>query len=187
MNLPSDRPPSAVRRFAVAAALAFALVRLPWLCVASAQRTANAAPGVARVFAEDADARIARATGLSSAVLAAIRGAMPADGRLVLYSPYGGQQFELDAADPRGEPSRQVRTMFERAKNLLYPTPRDVHFARDPAELLAKVKGQAGRTLVVDGTQAPVELAVGGRYTLVHSETIAPGGLLRVWKFEAEQ
>lgn len=163
------------------------LARLPWLLSATGARAADATAGVGRAVGEPAAQRIERATGLPAAVLAAIRANVPAGGRLVLYSPYGGQQFELDAGDPRGEPARQVRVLFERAKNLLYPEPRDVHFARDAAELLAKVKGHAGATVVVDGTQAPTELAVGGRYSLVHTETFATGGRLRVWKFEEER
>lgn len=149
-------------------------------------RTATVLPetwqAAGRAVAETPAQRIQRASGLSAEFLAAIRSALPADGRLVLYSPYGGAAFELDAADPRGEPARQVRTLFERAKNLLYPLPRDVHFARDAAELAALVAPAfAGRLCVVDGTQGTAELAVGGRYELV--QTLALGtAALRLWR-----
>lgn len=135
-----------------------------------------------RAVAESGTERIERSSGITPQLVAAIRDAMPADGRLVLYSPYGGKEFELDGADPRGEPARQVRVLFERVKNLLYPTPRDVRFARDSAELLTQVDANlAGRLLVVDGTQGPGELTVGGRYELVYE---APGRIpqLRVWR-----
>lgn len=151
-------------------------------------RTATALPATLqaarRAAADPPELRIQRASGLSADFLAAIRSALPADGRLVLYSPYGGAEFELDGADPRGEPARQVRTLFERAKNLLYPLPRDVHFARDAAELAALVgPAFAGRLCVVDGTQGTAELAVGGRYELV--QTLALGtAALRLWRLQ---
>ncbi len=126
--------------------------------------------------------RIQRASGLSPEFLAAIRAAMPAGGRLVLYSPYGGREFELDGSDPRGEPARQVRGLFERTKNLLYPHPRDVRFARDAVELLGHVEAKPVEPLlVIDGTQGDAELTVGGRYDLLH--TSAPGvPRMRLWR-----
>jgi hypothetical protein len=131
--------------------------------------------------------RVERASGISPELIAAIRASMPADGRLVLYSPYGGKEFEFDATDARGELSRQVRGLWERMKNLLYPMPRDVHFARDPGELQMLVDASlAGRLLVVDGTQGPGELTVGGRYELVFD---VPGRVpqLRVWRLRGRE
>ncbi len=149
-------------------------------------RTAVALPAAlaaaARGCSEPESLRVQRASGLSAGLLAALRAQLPADGRLVLYSPYGGKEYELDGADPRGEPARQVRTLFERTKNLLYPTPRDVRFARDPDELRAQLEGAApGEVLVVDGTQGNIELSVGGAYELVHVEALGSGAQLRLW------
>ena len=135
----------------------------------------------ARATNDPEHARIERASGLSLELILSLQIEVPEDARLVLYSPYGGKEFELDAADPRGEPARQVRGLFERAKNLLYPHPRDVHFARDPDELLGKLAGRApGTVFVLDGTLAPDPLAVGGRYTLLFENP--PGKpRLRLW------
>lgn len=162
------------------------LVAAVW-CVALGLSTSAALPEIVgaarRGLVEPASVRIQRASGLTPELLAAIRATLPADGRLVLYSPYGGAEFELDGADPRGEPARQVRTLFERAKNLLYPAPRDVHFARDPAELRSKLGADlAGRLLVVDGTQGDEPLAVGGRYELLHTQALGTARL-RLWRF----
>jgi hypothetical protein len=137
-----------------------------------------------RALVDSQEQRVERASGLSGAFLAAIRAAVPAGGRLVLYSPYGGAIYELDAADPRGEPARQVRTLFERAKNLLYPHPRDVHYARDAAELGKLVDPQfVGRLCVVDGTQGGGELTVGGRYELLQTQTLGTA-MLRLWRLQ---
>jgi len=137
---------------------------------------------LSRAVGDTPEQRIQRASGISPALVAAIRAALPADGRLVVYSPYGGAEFELDGADPRGEPARQVRVLFERAKNLLYPFPRDVAFARDADELRGKIEpGCEGRLLVIDGTQEPVELTIGGRYDFVHEEPIGTAKL-RLWR-----
>jgi len=155
------------------------LLGLGWSCRAA---IANNVAAATRALQESPQQRIQRASGLGPEFMAAIRAAMPVDGRLVLYSPYGGSEFELDGSDPRGEPARQVRGLFERAKNLLYPSPRDVRFARDPEELLRHVDAKlVGRLVVVDGTQGEAELTVGGRYELLH--TSAPGGpRMRVWR-----
>lgn len=173
------------RSLATAWVAVAALVVATW-GVALGWRTANALPptcqAAARALTDAPAQRIQRASGLSAEFLAAIRSALPDGGRLVLYSPYGGAAFELDAADPRGEPARQVRTLFERAKNLLYPVPRDVYFARDAAELAALVApAYVGRLCVVDGSQGGGELVVGGRYELV--QTLALGtAALRLWR-----
>lgn len=157
-----------------------------WAVSLVAQRVAGIGEAVAAVhrgWSEPVGERIQRASGLSPAMLTAIRDAVDPDGRLVLYSPYGGAEFELDAADPRGEPARQVRTLFERAKNLLYPRPRDVHFARSPDELQQKLRADlVGRLLVVDGTQAPDALTVGGRWQLLHEDRLG-SARLRLWRF----
>ena len=149
----------------------------------SSDRAVAGAGQVARVFSETPEQRIARASGIGANLATAIREAVPADGRLVLYSPYGGAEFELDADDPRGDPARLVRTLFERAKNLLYPNPIDVHFARDAVELLDKIDVDlAGRLVVLDGTQGPDRLTVGGDYELLHEEAIGAAGRLRLWR-----
>ncbi|MBM4063070.1 MAG: hypothetical protein FJ265_18535 [Planctomycetes bacterium] len=188
MNAPTPEPRSepagrAARAFAAVAIVAVA-VWLVALIVRAVPALATATAAAARGATEPAAARIQRSSGLSPALRAAIREHLPADGRLVLYSPYGGAAFELDATDPRGEPARQVRTLFERCKNLLYPHPRDVHFARDAAELATRLGPRwAGRLLAVDGTQGGAELAVGGRWQLLHTEPLGTG-VLRLWRFQ---
>lgn len=158
------------------------LLLLGWRTVGAVGEAGVAA---ARSVRESSEQRIQRVVGLGPDFLATLRRAVEdggAETRLVLYSPYGGQAFELDGADPRGEPARQARGLFERCKNLLYPHPRDVRFARDAEELRGHAQGaQAGRFLVVDGTQDDSELTVGGRYELLC--TSAPGGpRLRLWR-----
>lgn len=163
----------------VAATLVAWLLLLGWRTAGTLGEVGAAA---VRARTESPAQRIQRASGLSAEFLAAIRAASPADGRLVLYSPYGGREFELDGNDPRGEPARQVRGLFERCKNLLYPHPRDVHFARDAEELRGLVTpAGVGRLLVVDGTQGDTELAVGGTYELVHAESLGTARL-RLWR-----
>lgn len=155
-----------------------------WRVLGLPAALAVALTAVQRAGQTTAAERVQRATGLSPALVAALREAAAQDPslRLVCYSPYGGASFELDAADPRGEPARQTRILFERTKNLLYPAPRDVHFARDAAELLGKLAPElAGRVLIVDGTQGAEPLAVGGRHELLHQQT-APVRL-RLWRW----
>jgi len=133
---------------------------------------------------EPAVLRLQRASGLGPDLVQQLRQDLAEQDRLVLFSPYGGQDHELDGDDPRGEPARQIRTLFERTKNLLYPRPRDVRFARDAAELLQQLEGAVpGRCFVLDGTQAPVPLAVGGRYELRHVETLGTAQL-RLWRWQ---
>jgi hypothetical protein len=160
---------------------AFGLWRLAAVPTPVAEAAAAAARGLTSADAE----LVVRATGLGPALVAQVRALAVAEPqpRLVFYSPYGGAPFELDAHDPRGEPARQTRILFERGKNLLYPTPRDVHFARDAAELQGLLRADlAGRFLVVDGTQGPEPLAVGGHYELLGEQT-APVRL-RVWRWQ---
>ncbi|MCA8976866.1 MAG: hypothetical protein KDC98_19240 [Planctomycetes bacterium] len=158
------------------------VLRLPVLCLDTGSRVGRTSEAVQRALTEPAVRRIERAIGVSPTLAAAIRAAVPEHGRLVLYSPYGGAAFELDAGDPRGEPARQVRTLFERVKNLLYPRPRDVAFARDADELRAKIAPTSpGRLVVLDGTQGPEPLTVGGDYELLHREALG-GGQMRLWR-----
>ena len=182
---PPPRPP--LVRVWLGLVVLVVVVRLPTLATAAGERAGVQAEALQRVVTEPAFARVARCTSISAALTTAIRDAVPAGGRLVLYSPYGGAEFELDAADPRGEPARQVRTLFERAKNLLYPRPRDVHFARDAAELLGKIDAEFGGAFVVlDGTQGPAQLAVGGDYELLHHEAVG-SGQLRLWRLRRQR
>ncbi len=159
------------------------------LAIGLPARVQNAAAAVGRAWQEDDAATVLRASGISAPLVAAIRTHLPEahrpdGGRLVLYIPYGGGAYEMDANDPRGAMARQVRELWGRAKNLLYPFPRDVQFAREAGELLPRLDpAYAGRLLVLDGTQEPRDLAVGGRYTLVHEERL---GVLRMrlWRWE---
>lgn len=159
------------------------------LAVGLPARVQNAAAAVGRAWQEDDAATVLRTSGISPQLVAAIRTHLPDaqrpdGGRLVLYIPYGGGAYEMDAADPRGAMARQVRELWGRAKNLLYPFPRDVQFAREAGELLPRLEpAYAGRLLVLDGTQEPRELTVGGTYTLVHEERL---GVLRMrlWRWE---
>ena len=158
------------------------LLLLGWRTVGA---VGDAGVAAARSVQESTEQRIQRVVGMGPEFLATLRRAVEeagAETRLVLYSPYGGQAFELDGADPRGEPARQTRGLFERCKNLLYPHPRDVRFARDAEELRVHSDGaKAGQFLVVDGTQDDSELTVGGRYELLC--TSAPGSpRLRLWR-----
>lgn len=148
----------------------------------TAGRVATAAAAAARGCSESAATRVLRTSGISADLVAAIRASMPEDGRLLLYSPYGGQQFVLDASDPRGEWARQLRGLWGRLKNLLYPRPRDVAAVYDPAELLAQVRAdQVGRLLVLDGTQGTVPLTVGGEYELIREELLG-AVRMRLWR-----
>lgn len=140
----------------------------------------------AAAFTEPVELRVQRASGLGPALVQRLRQDLQESDRLVLFSPYGGQQFELLGDDPRGEPARQIRTLFERTKNLLYPRPRDVRFARDPAELLQQLEGAVpGRCFVLDGTQGPIELVHGGRFELRHTELLGTAQL-RLWRWQGK-
>jgi hypothetical protein len=125
----------------------------------------------ARGLGEPPAQRIQRASGISPAFAAAIREAVPRDGRLVLYSPYAGPEFEF-----------VLRLLFERTKNLLYPAPRDVAFARLADELRGHVQPDMERRLVVvDGTQERVDLSIGGAWDLLHTEPLG-AHQLRLWR-----
>lgn len=148
------------------------LARLPGLVAGAGGRVADGAAAIGRVLREPPAERIQRTTAISPEFVAAVRSGLPPGGRLVIYGPYPGPQFE-----------GLVRQQFERVKNLLYPAPRDVVYALSAAELGARVTPDfEGRLLVVDGTQEPVELTAGGRYELVHSESIGGAGRLRLWR-----
>lgn len=179
-----------------AAAWLVGLVAIACLCgllVDLPERVSNVGAAVARAWREDDDATILRASGIAPELVAAIRAnlpeaARPDGGRLVLYIPYGGGEYEMDAADPRGAMARQVRELWGRMKNLLYPQPRDVQFAREAKELTPWLDpAYAGRLLVLDGTQPlgaqPPPLAVGGRYTLLHEQRLGVL-LMRLWRWE---
>ena len=157
----------------------------PWLVVAGAVVAAwfavlgwRAAAGfpetwaaVSRGMSEPQAQRIQQASGISPGLVAAIRTALPEGGRLVLYSPYPGPEHEFF-----------LRALFERMKNLMYPDPRDVGFVRNADELRAHVQpGLEGKLVVVDGTQEPIDLSIGGAYELVHEEPIG-AGRLRLWR-----
>lgn len=154
------------------------------LLIAAPARIANAAAAVGRAVRESDDATILRTSGIAPELVASIRRELFDGGRLVIYSPYGGGEFEMDANDARGEMARQVREMWGRMKNLLYPRPRDVTFARSADELRPKLAPElVGKLLVLDGTQEPTPLVVGGRYRLVHEVRL--GQLrMRLWCWE---
>ncbi len=153
------------------------LVRLPVLVPATWSAAANIAPAVRRGVTLPAAERIQRVTGIGPAFVTAVREALPDGGRLVLYSPYVGTDLEF-----------LLRLQFERTKNLLYPRPRDVHFASGAPPLLEKLEpALAGRLLVLDGTQGDAVLAIGGRYELLHTESIGGGARLRLWRWLGPQ
>lgn len=169
------------RRLVLGLAAVFGL----WRLTALPTPLAEAAAAAARGLSSPAEERVQRATGLGPELVARLRALAAAEPglRLVFYSPYGGASFELDAQDPRGEPARQTRILFERGKNLLYPKPRDAHFARDAGELLALLAPElAGRVLVVDGTQGPEPLTVGGAHELLHDQAMPVR--LRLWRWQ---
>ncbi|MCA8964976.1 MAG: hypothetical protein H6838_10930 [Planctomycetes bacterium] len=178
----SQPPPRRAERalpVVVAIVVAAFLAVLGWR---TAGRVATAAAAAARGCSETPEARILRTAGIPASLVQAIHEALPEDGRLVLYSPYGGQEFVLDAADPRGEWARQLRGMWGRLKNLLYPRPRDVRPAYDPGELQALVEpGLVGRLLVLDGTQGTAPLTVGGDYELIREELLG-AVRMRLWR-----
>ncbi len=177
---PSTTPAERVLPVLVCVVVAAFVVVLGWR---TAGRVATAAAAAARGCSEPAEARILRTSGIPASLVQAIRTALPEDGRLVLYSPYGGQQFVLDANDPRGEWARQLRGMWGRLKNLIYPRPRDVRPAYDAEELQALVEpGLVGRLLVLDGTQgSAAPLTVGGDYELIREERVGTV-LMRLWR-----
>ena len=147
-------------------------VRLPVMATASGGHALERAPALIRGLGESAADRIARASAITPAFIAAVRDALPQDGRLVLFSPYTGAEFEF-----------LLRSQFERSKNLLYPDPRDVHFARGADELRSKIAPAfERRLLVVDGTQQPIPLTIGGDYELLHGEHIGGAVNLRLWR-----
>lgn len=151
-----------LRLLFVALAAAWILARLPSGAVNAACGLPTAWRDVRTVLELDGAKRIARAAGVTPDVLALLRRTLGEDGRLVVYCPYRGTVVELI-----------VRTQFERLKNLLYPTPRDVAFAHEAAELQQWVEARlAGRLVVVDGTQEPTELPVAARFDLLTEQRL---------------
>lgn len=178
--MPPPPIPTAVPRRAtavlvlVALLLAWVLARLPFLVVAAGGKVGTACSEAAAAWREAPEARIARASGVTPELIAAIRGAVPQGGRLVLFSPYPGRDFEL-----------LLRSAFERTKNLLYPEPRDVWFARNAGELRLHLhKELEQRLLVLDGTQEPTDLPVPGAFTLVGTHSLGGAGRLRLWRLD---
>ncbi len=161
------------------------LVRIPFLGSDGWTWLGTCSERVVRGLTEPDDALVQRATGLSPVLTGEIRDAAGEEGRLVVYSPYGGHEFAHDVADPRGEPARQTHQMFVRVKNLLYPVPRDVSVAFDPNELLEKLGeplDPARQFLVLDGTQGPAPLTIGGEWDLLHRQEFGGTGQLRLWR-----
>lgn len=138
---------------------------------------AEAAATVPRAWQRNLDAatlpareRIARTVGVPPALEALLRERLGETGRLVLFCPYPQEVFR-----------NLLRLYFERVKNLLYPTPRDVSFAGSAAELAERIgAGPAGRLIVLDGTQEDVPLPVPGRFELLGELRIG-SSRLRYW------
>lgn len=166
--------------------VALCLLLVVALAAGTAAKLPVALAAATAALTEPVELRVQRASGLGPSLVQRLRQDLQESDRLVLFSPYGGQQFELLGDDPRGEPARQIRTLFERTKNLLYPRPRDVRFARDPAELLQQLDGAVpGRCFVLDGTQGPIDLTFGGRYEPRHTELLGTAQL-RLWCWQGK-
>lgn len=188
MTASSDAPKPAFTPAALAWLGIVALVvlaRIPFLVGDGWSWFATCSERVVRGFTVPDAVLVQRATGLSPALVGAIREAAGQEGRLVVFSPYGGQEFALDVGDPRGELARQTHQTFVRVKNLLYPRPRDVSVAFAPDELVAKLAEPMapGRALLVlDGTQGPAPLAAPGEWELLHRQVLGGVGQLRLWR-----
>ena len=176
VNDPTDASARRLPRAAVvwlAVAAVVVLARIPTTAWNAAARAGAGAEAVGRVLTETPAQRIERASSISPALVRAVREAIPAEGRLVLYFPYPGEQSEF-----------LLRHQFECIKNLLYPAPRDVAFARTADELRGLIApGDEGRLFVYEGALGPSALTVGGRYELLHERTLG-AVRLRLWRLE---
>ena len=77
------------------------LVRTPFLVGDGWAWLSTCSERVVRGFTESNAVLVQRATGLSPELVDAIREAAGEEGRLVVYSPYGGQEFAHDVGDHR--------------------------------------------------------------------------------------
>jgi hypothetical protein len=149
-------------------ALVWCLVRVPFLLADGAARLPETWRQARAAATRSRDELVDAAIGLPPAIERLLRERLPEDGRLVVYSPYRGEVAEY-----------LLRTQFERLKNLLYPSPRDAHFALDAADLQRRIEARFDRKLVVvDGTQADAPLPVPGDFELLREQRL--GGAMRV-------
>jgi hypothetical protein len=152
----------------LAVALVWLFVRVPFLVADCAGRLPDAWRQAGAALTQPRAALVEAAIGVTPTVERLLRERLPEDGRLVVYSPYRGEVAEY-----------LVRTQFERLKNLLYPAPRDAHFALDADDLRRRLEARfAGKLVVVDGTQEDTPLPAPGEFELLADQRL--GGAMRV-------
>ncbi|MEC7583518.1 MAG: hypothetical protein VYE77_04310 [Planctomycetota bacterium] len=154
-----------------ALALAWLLASLPFLAVDAAERLPDTLSKAHAALTLSVAERLEQEIAVSPEVMEALTDRLGEGSRLVVYCPYPEPIFV-----------NLVRLQYERLKNLLYPEPRDVRFARSPEELAGWIDAKFDNKLVVlDGTQGPVDLPVPGEFELMTEQAVGEGGRLRYW------
>jgi hypothetical protein len=170
---PAAAAPSRRRWWPVAwvgLALAWLVVRLPGNVVATARELPTEWRQAQAALTQDATSLIQASTGMPLALQSQLRSLPPA-ARLVLFLPYPGDGAEA-----------LLRLQWERVKNLLYPRPREVSFARKPADMASLlVARNEGRLFVLDGTQEDIELPLVAEFQLLGTYEVG-SSKLRLWQ-----
>lgn len=180
MNDPTPSQPTSAspRPFAVvllAAAAVFLLARVPLLAWESGSTLSAVWRRAQDALSVPQSVRIESAVGVLSQNQTLLQQRLGRDGRLVVYFPVAG------TAEEKVFWEKLLRDEYERLKNLLYPMPRDVAFARNAEELTAKLDAKlAGRLIVVDGTLVDGELPVRAEFDLLVDQRLGPVRL-RFW------
>jgi len=172
-----ERPRAALPRRRAAAdwllalAVAWLLAAIPFLARDALERLPGAYAHAGAALTESRGLRIHQEIGVSPAVGKLLADRLGQSGRMVVYCPYPGEVFV-----------GLLRLQYERLKNLLYPEPRDVRFARSADELGGWIEPRfENKLVVVDGTQESGPLPVAAEFELMAEQPIGGGGRLRYW------
>jgi hypothetical protein len=158
------------RRARLLALVIAAVVLVPRLAVESVRCARELGPqleAARRFVIETPDQLIQAASGLSPQLVAALRERAPADARVVVFSSL-----------PDPVVLKLLGDTFERLKNLVWPRPYDVRYARRTDDAAATMSaGDEGRLVVVDmAANLLPRPELPGRYELLYQDQ-----LLRLW------
>jgi len=155
------------RRWALLVAAVVLLPRLAVETVQCAREVGPALEAAQRFFTLPPEALIQGVGRLSPGLISTLRERAPEGARVILFFALPGQEGE-----------NMLRLTFERLKNVVWPHPYRVAYARSPDDAQAKMTAQdEGRLLVVDMAEARVpQPGLPGRYELLYQDP-----LLRLW------
>jgi hypothetical protein len=174
-----DRPRRPAARLLLLLAAGWLLLRVPFLLADAGSRLPADWQQARAAVTQSRAELIQTAIGVSTEIERLLRERLPEDGRLVVYAK---PLPEGTAADVVQWYEFTLRTQFERLRNLLYPTPRDAHFARDAGELRQRIESRfEHKLIVVDGTQEDVPLPAPGEFELLTEQRLGPAIRVRFW------